>query len=271
MATYIIGDVQGCYVELQNLLELIDYNPDRDQLGFVGDLVNRGPHSLAVLRFLKNLKNPRIVLGNHDFYLLMIGYNLVSPENYNHTLYPILEAKDRYELLDFLRHQPLLYFDEHHHALLVHAGVPPQWNLPQALQYAFEVESTLQSAKFQVFLRNLFGNEPNSWHESLTGQARLRYICNAFTRMRYCTEDGTLDFHRHSPQDHSDPNFKPWFDWPRAEKNCDILFGHWAMLGGKCDQPHCYALDTGCAWGESLTALRVEDKKRFTVPCIEKK
>lgn len=197
--TYIIGDVQGCYVELQKLLECIDYNPDRDQLAFVGDLVNRGPDSLSVLRFLKQLRNPWIVLGNHDLYLLILGYKLMPSTAYSHTLDAVMNAPDAEDLLEWLRHRNLLLFNAQTNMALVHAGIPPQWNIHRSLDLAAEVEHALQGPDFKNYLSNLFGDTLTAWDPFSTGPLRLRYITNAFTRMRLCTQDGELDFHNEDP------------------------------------------------------------------------
>jgi bis(5'-nucleosyl)-tetraphosphatase (symmetrical) len=266
MALYIIGDVQGCYKELQALLGLIDYNPDRDQLGFVGDLVNRGADSLHVLRFLKNLRDPLIVLGNHDLYLLILGYQLMSLDAYHHTLDDVINAPDCHDLLDWLRHQSVLIHDKN--ALLVHAGIPPQWNISESLSHAKEVEAILQGPRFDFFLKNLFGDKPLAWNNKLEDVERWRYIINALTRMRLCTKTGKLNLIAQLETDLNDPDYKAWFKWRNPKDKTDILFGHWARLGGFCEQPHTYALDTGCAWGETLTAIRLEDKKRFSVSAI---
>lgn len=267
MSTYIIGDVQGCYTELQNLLTLIHFNPEQDRLGFSGDLVNRGPDSLSVLRFIKSLGNAIVVLGNHDLFLLALAYH---PEAYTHphTLQAVLNAPDKLELLDWLRAQPLLYHDASLHYLLSHAGVPPQWGLEEALSYAHEVQNALTGESFELLLRNLVGNHPACWDRHLKGHDRLRYIINVFTRMRHCTPRGCLDFKSKERVSQSSPHYKPWFKLihPKDYGNNSILFGHWAALEGKVDVPHIYALDTGCAWGHSLTALRVEDKQLFSVP-----
>ncbi|OGO94453.1 MAG: bis(5'-nucleosyl)-tetraphosphatase (symmetrical) [Coxiella sp. RIFCSPHIGHO2_12_FULL_42_15] len=266
MATYIIGDLQGCYRELQDLLERINYNPDRDHLGFVGDLVNRGPESLTVLRFLKKLRHISMVLGNHDLYLLILGYRLMPIDSYQHTLHEVIEAPDRLELLDWLRHQSIAHFSKAHNSVMVHAGIAPQWSIKESLSLARELELILQGPHFLHFLRDLFGNEPATWNPNLEGQARWRYLTNAFTRMRFCTQAGELEFAHFHPIYHNDRGFKPWFEWRTTDEPHDIFFGHWAMLGGRCDHPTCFALDTGCAWGETLTALRLEDRQRFSVP-----
>jgi len=266
MSTYIIGDVQGCYSELQALLETISFNPDNDKLAFVGDIVNRGPNSLEVLRFIKQLKNTWVVLGNHDLFLLIIGYGLMPADAYTHTLDSVLNASDKHELIEWLRHQPLIYTENN--TLLVHAGLPPQWSVQESLQHADAVKNILQGPTFKDFLKNLFGNEPTKWNSNLMGMERLRYITNAFVRMRFCSETGELDLDTNSKISNNHKKYRPWFDWRDYQKDeTDIYFGHWAALNGECDAPGCYALDTGCAWGHCLTALRLEDKKRFTVPC----
>lgn len=269
MSTYFIGDIQGCYIELQHLLELIQFNPAEDRLGFCGDLVNRGPHSLDVLRFIKNLKDPIVVLGNHDLFLLALAYN---PSAYNnpHTLHDILKAPDKFELLTWLRQQPLLHYDKEQSYLLSHAGLPPFWELSEALSYATEVHNALIGDDFQELLTHMLGNHPSCWDHYLTGYERLRFIINVFTRMRLCTLRGCLDFRSKGLESLSSPAYKPWFKLIDLEpyENNTILFGHWAALEGKVDVPHIYALDTGCAWGRSLTALRIEDKKLFSVPAV---
>lgn len=269
MATYIIGDVQGCFEPLQQLLQQIDFNPKQDRLGFVGDLVNRGPQSLAVLRFIKQLKSPIVALGNHDLFCLIVGYGFMPEDAYEHTLQDVLRAPDKMELLEWLRSQPLIWHEKKSQTLLVHAGLPPQWTIQQSLQYAKEVETVLHSNQFEIYLTHLFGNEPEQWSEQLTGQERLRYITNALVRMRFCTKEGRLDLETDNAIQHHEPNrFKPWFDWRDPKKDqTDIYFGHWAALAGKCDTPGYHALDTGCAWGYSLTAIRLEDKQRFSVAC----
>lgn len=265
MSTYIIGDVQGCYEPLLQLLERIHFNSIEDRLGFVGDLVNRGPHSLEVLRFIKNLHQPMIVLGNHDLFLLILGYGLIPEDRYPHTLHEILHAPDKDELLDWLRFQALLHYDPMEQYVLVHAGIPPQWSVQQSVEHAAEVEEVLKGSKYSVFLKNLFGNTPHSWNNNLRGMDRLRYITNAFTRMRLTNRNGEL-YLDHTVSVKTPADFLPWFEC-REKDTMDIIFGHWAALNGKCDIPHYHALDTGCAWGNSLTALRIEDKQRFQILC----
>lgn len=266
MSTYIIGDVQGFYQELQALLKLIQFDPSKDQLGFVGDLVNRGPNSLEVLRFIKSLPSQIVVLGNHDLYLLIIGYGLMSPNIYEHTLHLVLQAPDKMELLEWIRECPLIHYEKTKNALLVHAGIPPQWSINESIQRANEVSVTLRGPHYKDYLAHLFGNQADQWKDTLNSQDRLHYISNAFTRMRFCDVQGTLEFEMTGRTRTN--RFKPWFKWRDLQKdNTDILFGHWAALNGKCDAPRCYALDTGCSWGNQLTAINLETKERFSVAC----
>ena len=269
MATYIIGDIQGCFIELQNLLTLIEFDPSKDRLGFAGDLVNRGPHSLEVLRFIKSLKDPIVVLGNHDLFLLSLIYAPGSSHN-PHTLEEVLKAPDRFELADWLRQQPFLYHDPELNYLLSHAGLAPFWGLQESLSYAAEVQQVLRGDHFQNFFSQLLGNLPACWDHYLTGYDRLRYIVNVYTRMRLCTLGGCLDFRSKGLVSNSSSSYKPWFKLIDLNQygNNDVCFGHWAALEGNSDTPHIHALDTGCAWGQSLTALRIEDKQRFSVPAL---
>lgn len=266
MSTYIIGDVQGFYQELQALLTLIQFDPSKDQLGFVGDLVNRGPNSLAVLRFIKSLPSQMVVLGNHDLYLLVIGYGLMSPDICKHTLHAVLQAPDKMELLKWLRERPLIYYEKNKNALLVHAGIPPQWSIKESIHHANEVSAILRSSHYEDYLANLFCNQADQWKDTLSGQDRLHYTSNAFTRMRFCDAQGTLEFE--TTKKTNTKQLKPWFNWRDPQKdNIDILFGHWSALNGECDSPRCHALDTGCAWGRRLTAINLETKERFSVAC----
>ncbi len=266
MATYIIGDVQGCFQELQNLLDHINFDESKDRLGFVGDLVNRGPDSLKVLRFIKSLKEPLLVLGNHDFYLLIIGYGLIAENTYEHTLQDVLNAPDKLELLEWLRHYPLIQHIPQYQTYMVHAGIPPQWDLKESVDRANEIADALQGSDYKNFLAHLFGNEPASWDAECNGLDRLRYITNALTRMRFCEANGTLNFSIsgiHSPA----PNLKPWFSFREPEADqAQIAFGHWAALNGQCNQSHCKALDTACVWGHRLTALKLDTHQRYSVP-----
>ncbi|RKZ93397.1 MAG: diadenosine tetraphosphatase [Candidatus Parabeggiatoa sp. nov. 1] len=270
MSTYAIGDIQGCFTELQRLLELIRFDVSQDVLWCTGDLVNRGPNSLEVLRFVKGLKERAIVvLGNHDLHLLAVAHGNIEYLKPQDTLAPILNAPDSDELLEWLRYRPLLHHDANLGLTLIHAGLPPQWDLWQAGRCAYEVEEVLRGSKFQKYLANLYGNEPQKWSNQLTGKKRLRFITNCFTRLRYCDAEGKLAMKKKGA-----PSFdinkdaeQPWFWWPhRANSDMQIIFGHWATLGYYAGN-HVYALDSGCVWGGFLTALRLEDKQVFTLPC----
>ncbi len=262
MSTYAIGDIQGCYTELQRLLEHIRFDPSQDILWCTGDLVNRGPNSLEVLRFFKALKERAVVvLGNHDLHLLAVAQG--SDQKPGDTLTPILEAPDREELLEWLRYRPFLHNDLGF--TMIHAGIPPQWDLLQARRCATELEETLQGKKYQEYLAHLYGNDPKKWSEELTGWDRLRFISNCFTRLRYCNAKGKLALKKKHPPllDNNDED-KPWFLWPHHDMQ--IIFGHWATLGHYIGHG-VYALDSGCVWGGALTALRLEDKQVFSVSC----
>lgn len=266
MSTYAIGDVQGCFDELQTLLTLVDFNPNKDTLWFTGDLVNRGPKSLEVLRFISKLPGVVTVLGNHDLTLLALAYTDFPITK--HTLQTILDAPDREELLTWLRLRPLLHYDAIKNYVLVHAGFPPYWNLQETQQYALEVESCLQSSQFPELLTQMFGNDPKRWDPSLKGWPRLRFIINALTRLRFCDQLGNIDLTYKGKIASAPPSLLPWFAVPnRATQKERILFGHWAALEGHTSEPNVFALDTGCFWGGSLTALRLEDGKKFATPC----
>lgn len=258
MPVYAIGDIQGCFAQLQALLQKLDYDPARDQLWFTGDLVNRGPGSLETLRFVKALGAGAItVLGNHDLHLLAVaaGYVPVHPKD---TLDDILTAPDRDELLDWLRCQPLLHHDEKLGYTLIHAGLPPQWDLHAAQQRAHEVEQVLCGEQYRDFLQHMYGNQPMRWSETLQGWDRLRFITNCFSRLRYCDNEGELHFKAKGPPGTQPAPYIPWFEVAgRAHRDLHIIFGHWSALGPLC-LPGIYALDTGCLWGGSLTAMRLD-------------
>ncbi|CAL7963547.1 Bis(5'-nucleosyl)-tetraphosphatase, symmetrical [Gammaproteobacteria bacterium] len=267
MATYCIGDIQGCFDELEYLLRVINYDRSCDYLWFVGDLVNRGPKSLEVLRFIKQLPNAKVVLGNHDLHLLNFYHKIVDFE-VGH-LEQVLAAPDGLELIEWLRKQPLLYQDVERNFVLVHAGIYPGWELSEAIAYAREVEAALQGKNHIDFLKNLYGNTPDSWSGNLSGWERLRFITNAFTRMRFCDLRGRLEFVASGGVDTAPRGFLPWFKIPwRKTKNVKIVFGHWASLKGLTDEQNVFALDTGCVYGESLTAMRLEDGIKFSVESL---
>lgn len=271
MAVYAIGDVQGCYAELMALLEMIRFDASADQLWFTGDLVNRGPDSLRVLRFVHELneRNPNAVitvLGNHDLHLLALAEGL-GRRHHSDTLDELLEAPDREALLDWLRHRPLLHHDATVGATLIHAGLPPQWSLPAAQQHAAEVEAALQGEHYREFFAHMYGNQPDRWRDDLTAWDRLRFITNCFTRLRYCDADGHLDMQDKGAPGTQSAAYLPWFTVAgRQSENEKIVFGHWSTLG--LYQGHnVVSLDTGCLWGRRLTALRLDGEG--VIRCVE--
>jgi bis(5'-nucleosyl)-tetraphosphatase (symmetrical) len=270
MAVYAIGDIQGCYDELQGLLALIQFDPQHDRLWFAGDLVNRGPKSLEALRFVRDLGDVAItVLGNHDLHLIAAAYGR-SLDHDDHTLDAILAAPDRDELVDWLRSRPLLHHDAALGYTLVHAGLPPQWDLATAQHCAREVETVLRGDRIKDFLQHLYGNKPKRWSEKLRGWDRLRFIVNCLTRMRYCDRDGSMKMKPKGPPGSQPEGLLPWFDLPgRANRDLRIIFGHWSTLGAP-DVPGIYAIDSGCLWGGQLTALRIDTgPTRISLPCPE--
>jgi bis(5'-nucleosyl)-tetraphosphatase (symmetrical) len=266
VATYAIGDIQGCLDPLKALLKNVDFTIDKDRLWIAGDLVNRGPKSLATLRFLYDLRDHiDIVLGNHDLHLLAVAAGFKNPLS-SDTLDEILIAPDCNQLLNWLRAQPLMHHDPVLDYTMVHAGIPPQWTLHEALAYAKEVETILKGNDINLFLKVMYGNEPNHWSNSLTGMERIRLITNYFTRMRFCTNSGQLELKTKSTVEDAPEGYLPWFAIKnRKTKDDNIIFGHWAALKGEVHQKNIFALDTGCVWGGELTAMRLEDKKIFTV------
>lgn len=265
MATYAVGDIQGCHTELVNLLESLKFNPASDVLWFVGDLVNRGPDSLEVLRLVKSLGDAAItVLGNHDLHLLAVSEG-VAELNSSDTLEEILTAPDRDELLFWLRSQQLLHASGDH--VLVHAGLLPQWSAAKAASLSREAEAALRGSDYVEFLEKMYGNKPRVWDDKLDGYDRLRVIVNAFTRLRICTSKGEMDFKFKSELKNIPKGYMPWFEVPdRASQNETIVFGHWSALGLRLE-PRVIALDTGCLWGGPLTAIRLEDRQLFQVDC----
>ncbi|MNF26855.1 Bis(5'-nucleosyl)-tetraphosphatase, symmetrical [compost metagenome] len=271
MATYAVGDLQGCLKPLQCLLQRVAFDPAEDRLWLVGDLVNRGPQSLATLRFLYQMRDAlTCVLGNHDLHLLAVACNIERLKK-SDTLQEILDAPDRADLLDWLRRQKLLHYDAERDIVLVHAGIPPQWSLAKALRRAAEVEEALRDdARFPLFLDGMYGNEPAKWDKDLHGVTRLRVITNYFTRMRFCTADGTLDLKSKEGVASAPPGYAPWFSHKqRKTRGQKIIFGHWAALEGRCEEPGLFALDTGCVWGGALTLLNIDSGERHRCDCSE--
>ena len=265
MSTYAIGDVQGCFEPLQRLLQTINFNPEEDELWFAGDLINRGPQSLETLRFIKALPRKKVVLGNHDLHLLARFYTQRPCKNKD-TLDDILNAPDATELMDWLRFQPLVVWDEARNFCMTHAGLPPMWSAAQALELSQEVEAQLQSATPEDFLQQMYGNQPDCWQYNLQGIERWRIIVNYLTRMRFIGPNGELDLTSKEGLDTAPQGFAPWFAHPqRAAANTQLLFGHWAALEGQTHTQNTFALDTGCVWGRELSALRLEDLQWFRV------
>lgn len=263
MAIYAIGDVQGCFDELQLLLDKIQFNEYADKLWFVGDLVNRGAKSLETLRFIKNLGSSAItVLGNHDIHLLVTA-NFPERIKRKDTMLAIFAEPDCEELIDWLRYQPLFYYENDFG--LLHAGLPPQWDLSQTQAMANLAEKALRRPDYKKLLTELYGNFPDIWSEKLTGIEQIRFIVNCFTRMRFCDQNGRLEFENSGELGSQPSHLKAWFELPeRKTANVKLIFGHWSALGFY--QSHnCYAIDTGCVWGRELTALRLDDLKRFSV------
>ncbi len=257
MAIYAVGDLQGCLDPLKRLLDGLRFDPTRDRLWLVGDLVNRGPHSLEALRFVRDLGEAALtVLGNHDLHLLAVAYGTRRPKGKD-TLGPILAAPDRDELIDWLRRQPLLHHDPGLAVLLVHAGIPPVWDIPTALACAREAQAVLAGPGLRDFLAEMYSDHPDRWEAGLMGLERLRYIINAFTRMRYLTLDGRLEFKTKCAPEQAPPGLIPWYAAPREPLGATVVFGHWSTLG-RIRLPGALALDTGCLWGGRLTAARLD-------------
>lgn len=268
MACYAIGDLQGCYRELKALLLELDYQPSRDLLWFTGDLVNRGPESLETLRFVAGLGDRAItVLGNHDLHLLAAAHD---PRNIRRkdTLHAILDAPDRDELLDWLRHRPLLHHDSDYGYTMVHAGLAPQWDLATATECAREVETVLSGPDTGTYFDHMYGDQPDVWHADLTGWDRLRFITNCFTRLRYCDANGRLALQYKGSPGSQPEGFYPWFEVDgRRSRDDNIVFGHWSTLGERTGRG-IFPLDTGCLWGGKLTALRLDGTPRwYRLPC----
>ena len=265
MATYAIGDIQGCFASFSRLLEHCRFDPAADRLWLVGDLVNRGPRSLETLRFVRDLgASATTVLGNHDLSLLLAAEGF-GKRGKGDTFDDILDAPDREELLFWLRQQPLCHVENGY--CLVHAGLLPQWSVTQARILAAEVETALTTPGWREFMANMWGNEPTAWRDDLTGWQRLRTIVNAMTRMRFCTPGGVMDMHVKGEVDKAPAGCIPWFEAPgRRSADTVLVTGHWSALGLKI-LPNLLAIDSGCLWGGPLTAVRLEDRAVFQVEC----
>ena len=259
MATYAIGDVQGCLDELQALLERVGFNRAHDRLWFVGDLVNRGPKSLAVLRFVRELGDRAVVvLGNHDLHLIT-QHEGFERKRKDDTFDDVLGAADARELVDWLRARPLMHVERNW--AMVHAGLLPQWTIAKALSLANEVERALRAAGYRDFLANMYGSRPERWDDTLAGWDRLRVIVNAMTRIRFCTPEGAMEFY--SAGTGAPAGYRAWYEGRQDGRT--LVFGHWSVLGLKLTD-RIAGLDTGCVWGGALTSLRLEDRWLVQVP-----
>ena len=264
MATYAIGDVQGCFTQLNQLVDRINFDPSADRLWFVGDLVNRGPNSLKVLRSIKQLgPAAQIVLGNHDLFLLAVAEEIVAlrPKD---TIQDVLAAEDRAELMAWLRRQPLHYREGSF--LMIHAGLLPQWTIDESASFAREVEAVLAGPNYRAFLHSLFHNPTLQWDSSLTEMKKLVSITHVLTRLRTCTTTGEMSGFSGPPEE-APTGYFPWFRIPNR-KNVDatIICGHWAASGLRIE-PNLLAIDSGCVWGRQLTAIRLEDRAVFQMDC----
>ncbi|MDO8962526.1 MAG: symmetrical bis(5'-nucleosyl)-tetraphosphatase [Methylophilus sp.] len=258
MATYAIGDIQGCFYAFQALLEKLRFNPSHDRLWLVGDMINRGTGSLEMLRWCVTHEHAiQVVLGNHDLHAIAVAHN-IRPPHRSDTLRPILEASDGMQLLEWLRHQPLIIVEDD--ITMVHAGLLPQWTINQAITYAAEVEAVLRRDDYVQFLQHMYGNQPVIWQDDLQGMDRLRLITNAFTRLRVCDVHGELDYSFKGELADIPAGFMPWFQVPnRLSQTSTIICGHWSALG-LYQQHNIHALDTGCLWGGQLTAMCLETR-----------
>lgn len=265
MATYAIGDIQGCFAAFRELLTAIAFDPAKDRLWLTGDLVNRGEDSIGTLRWCMEHDDHIVaILGNHDLHLLAVAEGFVPPHR-NDTLAEILDAPDRAEVLDWLRRRPMLHREGDW--LMVHAGLLPEWTPELAEALARELETVLRGPGHLDFLEHMYGNEPRRWDSRLSGQDRLRLIANAMTRLRYLHPDGDMEFqHKCGPAD-APAGLIPWYEMPgRRSASVKVLFGHWSTLGLYA-RPDVVALDTGCLWGGRLSAIRLEDARVFQVDC----
>ncbi|WP_144213274.1 symmetrical bis(5'-nucleosyl)-tetraphosphatase [Shewanella donghaensis] len=265
MAHYFVGDIQGCFEELQLILAKVDFNPSKDELWAVGDLVARGNGSLQTLRYLKSLDaSAKITLGNHDLHLLALNGKVKRPNPKDH-LDELLKADDLPQLIDWIRKQPLVQTLPSHNVIMTHAGVPPQWDLETLLTESKAVSEALQEDDYiKSLIAKMYTDEADLWDSKSTGLVRLRYCINALTRMRYLNTDGSLDFLCKTPITEKSSELTPWFEFDsELKRSHTLVFGHWAALMGVVNQPNMQALDTGCCWGEHLTLWHLETNEKI--------
>jgi len=265
MALYAIGDVQGCFRPLVKLLQRIHFDASRDQLWLTGDLVNRGPDSVEVLRYVRDMgAAATVVLGNHDLHLLAVAAG-VSPLRPRDTLQPVLDTMDHADLLNWLRHRPMFVYCPSLNTALVHAGLHPTWTIDEAAALAHEVETVLRGAHYSTFLSQMYGDCPRRWHANLTGWPRLRLITNILTRTRFCTPHGDLDLTAKQAPGCQPEGLIPWFQVEyRRSRSVQVIFGHWSTLG-QWNADGVISLDTGCYWGGALTAVRLDPEPGYFV------
>ncbi|AZT85301.1 symmetrical bis(5'-nucleosyl)-tetraphosphatase [Marinobacter sp. NP-4(2019)] len=266
MTDYAIGDIQGCYDRLRDVLDKVDFSPSRDRLWVAGDLINRGPASLETLRFIEGLGDAAVVaLGNHDLHLLAValgGHQIRKKD----TLDGILDAPDQAQLVDWLRQQKLCIYDSARNLVMAHAGLPHIWTPEQAVAHAQEVEAVISGDSAQEYFTHMYGNRPERWDDSLIGVDRWRVITNYFTRMRFIAADGTLELTTKESADSAPEGFAPWFEFPRQD-NVKVIFGHWAALEGRTGKEQFIGLDTGCVWGGALTIMNLDSGEKIHCDC----
>jgi len=266
MTDYAIGDIQGCYDRMRDVLAKVDFSPSRDRLWVAGDLINRGPSSLETLRFIEGLGSSAVVvLGNHDLHLLAVALGGHPPKRKD-TLADILEAPDHDRLVDWLRQQNLAVRDEKRNLVMVHAGVPHIWSVDQAMACAEEVEAVIRGDDAGDYFAHMYGNRPERWDDRLEGMDRWRVITNYFTRMRFIAEDGTLELTAKESADHAPEGYAPWFGYRRPD-DVRVVFGHWAALEGQTGSDQFIGLDTGCVWGGALTMMNLDTGEKIHCDC----
>lgn len=270
MTDYAIGDIQGCYSTLKALLAKADFSPSRDHLIVLGDLVSRGPSSLDTLLFLRSLENSAtILLGNHDL-SLMTQVCKTPPRKPHPSCLSLVEAPEFHSLMDWMRQGKLALADDQRRILMTHAGLPPIWTPEECLEHAKEVETALMSTSYKKMLKKIYSDKPAKWDPELTGNKRLRCIINYLTRMRFCDQDGKLEFETKAGMSAAPEGYSPWFCFHPKKSDWKVLFGHWASLCGQTTfEPRINALDTGCVWGGELTMMDLDSFERVSVPNAE--